>query len=67
MNQKYFLAVMSVRAHANNIGKRVKGVEALDETGLIYHVSYWDGFFQQFRISTQDSSIVYMTQFNETI
>ena len=67
MNQKYFLAVMSVRQHANGIKKRVKGVTALDETGYIYHVDYWDGAFQEFRISMQDSSIVYISPLNETL
>lgn len=67
MNQKYFLAVMSIRTLANNLKKRVKYVLMIDDTGLLYEVGYFDGDFQQFRTSAENSEIVYITKLNQKI
>ena len=67
MNQRYFLAVMSIRNYANDIKKRVKSVESLDETGIIYRVNYWGGDFQEFRLSMENSTIVYLTELNQSL
>lgn len=67
MNQKYFLAVMAIRSIANKEDKRVKGVVMLDDTGLIYEVTYHGGDFQQFKIGNFNSEIVYITKINELL
>lgn len=67
MNQKFFLAAMSIRTHANKIGERVQSLSMLDPTGLVYQVDYWSGHFQQFRLSMNDHEIVYITNINEKI
>lgn len=66
MNQKYFLAVMSIRIHANKINKRVKSVVMEDDTGLFYVVNYWGDCFQEFRISSVNADIVYISKMNCT-
>ena len=67
MNKRYFLAVMSIRNHANKLDKRVRSVDMLDETGLIYQVNYWDGDWQCFRLGMNTLEIVYMTDINQPI
>lgn len=58
---------MSIRNHANDIRKRVKGVFALDDSGYCYQVDYWDGDFQQFRIGMVNAEIVYISPINTII
>lgn len=67
MNQKFFLAAMSIRNHANLIGKRVVGLHAVDKTGYLYKVEYEGDEFQYFRISMQNADIVYVSKLNEEI
>ena len=67
MNKKFFLATMNIRNVANTIGQRVKSVEMLDDTGLIYRVSYQGGDFQEFRLGLDTLEIVYITKLNFTL
>ncbi len=67
MNQKFFLAAMSIRNHANSISKRVVGLLAMDQTGYFYKVLYENNEFQYFKISMQNAEIVYIAPINEEI
>jgi UDP-N-acetylenolpyruvoylglucosamine reductase len=67
MNKKYFLAVMAIRNYANKIKERVKSVEMLDETGLVYRVNYHSGNFQEYRLGMDSLEIVYITELNSRI